>query len=114
MGWETASTFCKERGAELVLPKNSDEESAVIKLFHDATGADEGSFWIDVRSTAYSTNYTQSNGGELVYTNWYKNQPESSIGWARIKYRISDGKFGWFDATGGSTSSICEMSKFLL
>ncbi|KAF6719299.1 Mannose-binding protein C [Oryzias melastigma] len=74
--FETAVEFCSQRGLELALPQNEEENSKLMEVFGD-TFKD---VWISVNNKTADGNFqVDLNNQFLIFTKWEKGQPDDSI-----------------------------------
>ncbi|MEQ2222151.1 hypothetical protein ILYODFUR_023046 [Ilyodon furcidens] len=74
--FEMAVEFCSQRGLELALPQNEEENNALIEVFKDPyTEA-----WIAVNKKKAEGNFAlDMNNQTLTFTKWETGQPDTSI-----------------------------------
>ncbi|KAF6719298.1 Pulmonary surfactant-associated protein D [Oryzias melastigma] len=74
--FETAVEFCSQRGLELALPQNEEENSKLMEVFGD-TFKD---VWISVNNKTADGNFqVDLNNQLLIFTKWETGQPDDSI-----------------------------------
>ncbi|XP_024137057.1 pulmonary surfactant-associated protein D [Oryzias melastigma] len=74
--FETAVEFCSQRGLELALPQNEEENSKLMEVFGDAFKE----VWIGVNNkTADGKFQVDLNNQPLIFTKWETGQPDGSI-----------------------------------
>ncbi|RVE71553.1 hypothetical protein OJAV_G00052840 [Oryzias javanicus] len=74
--FETAVEFCSQRGLELALPQNEEENSKLMEVFGD-TFKD---VWISVNNKTADGNFqVDLNYQLLTFSKWEKGQPDDSI-----------------------------------
>ncbi|XP_044050170.1 mannose-binding protein C-like isoform X2 [Siniperca chuatsi] len=71
-----AVEFCSQRGLELALPQNEEENSVLTQFFGDAYKT----AWINVNNQKAEGNFeTDMNNRPLTFTKWGGGQPDKSI-----------------------------------
>uniref|UniRef100_A0A1A8FTN6 Scavenger receptor class A, member 3 n=1 Tax=Nothobranchius korthausae TaxID=1143690 RepID=A0A1A8FTN6_9TELE len=74
--FEKAVEFCSQRGLELALPQNQEENNKLSEVFRD--GYTE--VWINVSKNKAGGNcMVHTNNRPLTFTKWGKDQPDASI-----------------------------------
>uniref|UniRef100_A0A1A8QMV2 Scavenger receptor class A, member 3 n=1 Tax=Nothobranchius rachovii TaxID=451742 RepID=A0A1A8QMV2_9TELE len=74
--FEKAVEFCSQRGLELALPQNQEENNKLTEVFRD--GYTE--VWINVsKNKAEGNSAVYTNNRPLTFTKWDKDQPDASI-----------------------------------
>ncbi|XP_061576865.1 mannose-binding protein C-like [Cololabis saira] len=74
--FQTAVEFCSQRGLELALPQNQEENSALTEVFGDAFKT----VWINVNQKKAEGNFeVDMNNRTLIFTKWGRGQPDTSI-----------------------------------
>uniref|UniRef100_A0A1A8EAI2 Scavenger receptor class A, member 3 n=1 Tax=Nothobranchius kadleci TaxID=1051664 RepID=A0A1A8EAI2_NOTKA len=74
--FEKAVEFCSQRGLELALPQNQEENNKLTEVFRD--GYTE--VWINVsKNKAKGNCVVHTNNRPLTFTKWGKDQPDASI-----------------------------------
>ncbi|XP_067358298.1 mannose-binding protein C-like [Channa argus] len=71
-----AYEFCSQRGLELALPQNNDENRALTQMFDEAVKM----AWINVNKKKAVSNFKADMKNQpLTFTNWAEGQPDKSI-----------------------------------
>ncbi|XP_067358291.1 pulmonary surfactant-associated protein D-like [Channa argus] len=71
-----AYEFCSQRGLELALPQNNDENRALTQMFDEAVKM----AWINVNNEKAVSNFKADMKNQpLTFTNWAEAQPDKSI-----------------------------------
>ncbi|XP_067358297.1 mannose-binding protein C-like [Channa argus] len=71
-----AYEFCSQRGLELALPQNNDENRALTQMFDEAVKM----AWINVNNEKAVSNFKADMKNQpLTFTNWAEGQPDKSI-----------------------------------
>uniref|UniRef100_A0A8C6M132 C-type lectin domain-containing protein n=1 Tax=Nothobranchius furzeri TaxID=105023 RepID=A0A8C6M132_NOTFU len=74
--FEKAIEFCSQKGLELALPKNHEENNKLTEVFGD--GYNE--VWINVNKNESEGNFgVDMNNQPLTFTKWGEHQPDPSI-----------------------------------
>ena len=77
--WSTANSTCRSLGGDLVVPRNDEENSAIIKTA-DQNGLNHP--WIGLVRDENNTFYTVS-GSKPTYTPWSKGRPNNKGGYEK-------------------------------
>ena len=74
--FEGAVEFCSQRGLELALPQNEDENNALTEVYVDVLR----DAWISVNHKKAEGNFeVDMNNRPLIFTKWGQGQPDKSI-----------------------------------
>ncbi|KAI3371090.1 hypothetical protein L3Q82_023732 [Scortum barcoo] len=74
--FSTAVDFCSQRGLELALPQNEEENSVLTQVFGDV----HKTAWINVNSNKAEGNFEADlKNRPLTFTKWGEGQPDRSI-----------------------------------
>ncbi|KAF1386542.1 hypothetical protein PFLUV_G00095940 [Perca fluviatilis] len=74
--FSTAVEFCSQRGLELALPQNEDENNILTQFFGDVYKT----AWINVNNNKAEGNFeTDMKNRPLTFTKWGEGQPDKSI-----------------------------------
>ncbi|XP_039663606.1 mannose-binding protein C-like isoform X2 [Perca fluviatilis] len=74
--FSTAVEFCSQRGLELALPQNEDENNILTQVFGD----DNKTAWINVNTNKAEGNFeADMKNRPLTFTKWGEGQPDKSI-----------------------------------
>ena len=111
--WTEAKEFCENGNGKLFMPRNAQEEMIAWDYFEE-NGLTSPTFSIDGTALNASNplNYTQSNGQELLYTNWMPGRPAFGHQNGKAWIGIRGNSRGWGDFTAANQNRtwnfICE------
>ena len=108
LAWTEAQTFCRDQGMDLA-SSNSEEEDAWMAATAVAYGLDVHGWWFGFNDIEQEGNFVWSNGDEVVYTNWWADEPNDSGGEDCTSVLRYFGPSQWNDFKCASASPyICE------
>ena len=79
LDWTAAQTFCRDLGMDLATSSYA-EEDAWMAAAALAYGLDAHGWWFGFNDIALEGTFVWSSGEEVVYTNWYGNEPNDAGG----------------------------------